>query len=425
MSDWERPILVGCCPSSGSTLLSVILDSHPKIFSGPELAMFSHPFLWTEQGEPWRRRVLQYSLPTTDLFSLPDWSLSEGICPWIGFCEAPNLPWYGYTLDDMRALVPEWQDVRGLIEFLFRKRLQESGKSLWVEKSPTNTYGMQRFLELYPQGRGIVMLRDGRDVVCSLMKRGYGFARAASVWVLEGALTLALAKHPRVHLLRYEDLVADSRQTLTRLMDFLQLDACIDTLLNYQQSNRAKADKSISVESWSSSPQIAISSASIGRWRDTSCRRLHTFALEKVQIQPGFPGLEEMVGRNGRDILIAGGYQPSPTQDIDFHRFADWLLEERSTLLSLGDTKTFHFRYATPLRAAPEVEFRLLPCIAQMSKERSEHEDTIAQLRNELLLTQQQLERVSWQLQRRMGVRNGVKETLRSTWRMVRGRRAS
>jgi hypothetical protein len=426
-TDWDRPILVGCCPSSGSTLLSVILDTHPRVFSGPELAMFSHPFLWTQSGEVWRERLLRYSYPATDVATLSDWSIHEGACPWIGFCNPLNFPWYGCDLDGVRARVPEWDSIRDLIELFFRRPLEKSGKSIWTEKSPTNIYGMSGFLERYPRGRGVVMLRDGRDVVCSLMKRGYGFARAASIWVLEAGLTLELSKHPRVHMLRYEDLVAEPRPVLRKLMDFLQLEASIDQLLDYQKSKRARDDSTIRLPTWNKSPKDAISSVSVGRWQD-ELSAMHTFVLENIALQPGFPGFAGLAGKSGRDILTAGGYAPSGHPAPAWDRLASWLLEEKTTLLSFGDPNTFHFRHAAHLGAVRGDAVALVPCLAYAVRGMFERDATIRDMQRAF-----EQERADWQvrhdevcaqLRRRVGVKNGVKEALRSTWKIVKRRPA-
>ena len=334
-----------------------------------------------------------------------------------------SFPWYGRDYEQMRAAVPHWNDIHDLVDYFFRRPMEEASKNIWVEKSPTNVYGMRAFLEVYPKGHGIVVLRDGRDVLCSLMKRGFGLARAASIWVVEAATTLALGKHPRVHLLRYEDLVADPRGTLTGLMDFLKLDASIDQLLNHPGSRRAKADASIRVEAWKNSPQNAISASSVGRWRD-ELSDFHTFVLENVRLQPGFPGLEAMAGHSGRDMLRAGGYEPSAPKEVDRRALADWLLKEQTVLLGLADHRTFHFRYAPPLGNVAGDGFELLPCLARLSRECSERDETIRRLREELALSQQQFVHADWELRHRIGIRNGAKELLRSTWQAVRGRQA-
>jgi hypothetical protein len=419
--DWERPMLVGCCPSSGSTLLSVILDSHPRIFNGPELAMFSHPFVWSSSGQAWRDRLLRYTDCMVDVTALPDWSIASGVCPWIGFCESLNFSWYGFDLEALRQRIPEWESARDLVEFVFRGPLGHAGKTIWCEKSPTNLYGMQGFLDQYPHGRGIVMLRDGRDVVCSLMNRGYAFAHAASIWVFEAALTLALSEHPRVHLVRYEDLVADPLAALQRLMDFLEIEASMDHLLAYQRSRRVREDRTICPETWKRSPKESISGASVGRWR-TELAPIHTFLLESMVVRPGYPGLESLAGRSGRDLLVRGGYDPCESERPDSERLASWLIEEGTALSSLGDERTFHYRFAPPLAAVQDPGLALVPCVARLNREIGALRATIERQERDGANMRRRLDMIDAELQRRIGVRNGVREALRSIGEMVKAR---
>lgn len=428
---WDRPVLIGCCPSSGSTLLSVILDTHPQIFCGPELALFSHPFLWAERGERWRERMLRYTDPAVEPMSQPDWTLEEGVCPWISFSHPANFSWYGCEQEGIRARVPQWNDAGDLVDFLFRRKCAETGKSLWVEKTPSNLYGMSAFLERYPGGRGIVVLRDGRDVVCSLMKRGFGFARAAAIWVLEAAMTLALSKHARVHLVRYEDLVADPRETLRRVMDFLQIETKIDDLLAFQNSRRAREDATVRLPSWKNSPKDAISASSVGRWQD-ELSELHVFVMENLRLKQGFPGLEALAGMSGRDILGAAGYRVVDPIQLEVNRFGAWLAEEKTTLLSLVDKDTFHYRYVSlDLGAAEPTAWVLLPFLAGLARDVVRLDTYCAALSNELAETKAdlantrlRLEHANKELVMRLGLRNGVKETLRSAWRLIRQRPA-
>lgn len=431
MTDWDRPVLIGCCPSSGSTLLSVILDTHSQIFCGPELALFSHPFLWAEEGERWRHRMLRYTDPTVDVMTLPEWTLDEGVCPWISFSHPANFAWYGCEQVEIRDRIPQWKDARDLVDFVFRSKLQEAGKNIWVEKTPSNLYGMPAFLERYPGGRGIVVLRDGRDVVCSLLKRGFGFARAAAIWVLEAAMTQALSKHPRVHLVRYEDLVADAQGTLQRVMDFLQIEASIEQLLDFQNSRRAREDATVRLPSWKNSPQHAISASSVGNWR-AELSDFHLVVLDNLRLKPGFSGLEGMAGMSGRELLAAAGYAIAEPMKLDVKRFGAWLAEEKTTLLSLLDTNTFHFGHTfLDLDTAEPTAFVLLPFMATLARDLVSGDAQCAALTQELsetnrvlANTQARLDDVSKELARRRGLRNGVKETLRSAWRLIRQRPA-
>jgi hypothetical protein len=95
--------------------------------------------------------------------------------------------------------------------------------------------------ELYPRAKEVFLVRDFRDVACSILafdrKRGFpGFGRpegATDEEYLRGPLH-EMATHlrrswesrrDRGHLVRYEDLVLHPRETLTALVEYLELDA--------------------------------------------------------------------------------------------------------------------------------------------------------------------------------------------------------
>lgn len=89
-------------------------------------------------------------------------------------------------------------------------------------------------LQTFPEARFVFQVRDPRDYLASAKARGkvwlgnkFGSLRQAlSIWredQLGGLTALALLGSERVHLIRYEDLVADAAQTLGGVCRFLGL----------------------------------------------------------------------------------------------------------------------------------------------------------------------------------------------------------
>lgn len=126
-----------------------------------------------------------------------------------------------------------------------------------VEQTPETSYVLAAALEAYPQAQAVHVVRDGRDVVCSLLERGwlraersgaddaglaYGaharfwveperrdeFARATeaarAAWAWRRYATAARAVPERTLELRYEELVADPAATGERAAAFLGSD---------------------------------------------------------------------------------------------------------------------------------------------------------------------------------------------------------
>ena len=95
-------VLIGCCPSSGSTLLSLLLDAHPQMICGPELWLFAHPFFWSLKGQAWQERLTRFfRTGAPDYFELPDWNLNHGVCEYADLLVANHLEYYASSLDEL------------------------------------------------------------------------------------------------------------------------------------------------------------------------------------------------------------------------------------------------------------------------------------------------------------------------------------
>jgi hypothetical protein len=152
--------------------------------------------------------------------------------------------------------------------------------------------------ELYPDAREIVLVRDFRDMVRSILafndKRGYhafGRERANSddEYVrrmgenVSSFMSSWKLRSDRTFLLRYEDLVRESEPTLRRLLDHLGIDADAVGVLSRAQDGAGELRSHRTVED---------AVASIGRWRRD---------LE--------PALQEACNVAFKDALATFGYE--------------------------------------------------------------------------------------------------------------------
>lgn len=395
----DRPILIGSCGSSGSTLLSVMLHAHPEVLCGPELAMFAHSFFWQETGALWRSRVRRYLEMNDQVMVRPEWRLESGVCPYTTMVYANTLPWYGMTLADLTALVRDCDAGRELADRMYGPLLQAYGKRVWAEKSPPNIYAFRAFLDAYPEGRAVYLVRDGRDVVCSLLKRRWGAVkRAVSAWLVDTAVSESFAGHPRVHRIRYEDLVADPRGTITALLRFLDLSPEVEAVLSYERSSsRALRQDASSLghPTWGNQPYQAVSTSSVGGWRAMlSPEQLAVLNAARI-VQP-LSGYLQLTGRTASEVLGSLGYAVAGACDVDLERLGDLIRGER--LFLSGDdypeSGVFHERYvecdpgALPGPAAVWAERRLMAKLdrARQALARVEAEHAALRQRHEELL---------------------------------------
>jgi LPS sulfotransferase NodH len=208
VSELDVVFVVGA-PRSGTTWLQHLLGSHPKIASPQETDLFDRyvgPWLRTwraqlesAQPEPGRR---QRGLPSV------------------------------LTEEQFVALL------RDVVEQVYGAVLElKPGAAVVLDKNPYHTYHLEDALRLEPAGGVVHVVRDGRDVACSLMRaapRAWGrewapthVDGAAALWreFVENARK-ARSLTDRYVEVRYERLLSDdAARVLTELYDFCGVDA--------------------------------------------------------------------------------------------------------------------------------------------------------------------------------------------------------
>lgn len=86
---------------------------------------------------------------------------------------------------------------------------QAKGKTHWAIKAPSNICCLGYIFKFVPNGRAIVVVRDGRDVLMSLAKRyssipDYPVDELMMRWVNDNLMALYYARDPRCLIVRYE-----------------------------------------------------------------------------------------------------------------------------------------------------------------------------------------------------------------------------
>lgn len=252
----DRPVFIVGSASSGTTLLGVLLDRHSQFACGPELYAFDkrqiyQPFPVVQAAfANWLRRglVSDGQIDTADFFHSRD----------AYFCDREMLV----------QLMQEATSLRAFFDAFFRHYLQHRGKPRWVEKTGSNGYTLGHILQLYPLARVIHLVRDGRDVVCSLLKRDPRPYHAVSHWLYNVSAALAWRDHPAYLEVRYESLVASPEATLRDICQRLGVEFEPQMLVaNDDDYWRQRAPVSIHA-SWRNSPlDGTISTSSVGRYR--------------------------------------------------------------------------------------------------------------------------------------------------------------
>lgn len=187
------PIFVIGAPRSGTTYVVELLNRHSQIFITNEL------------------RVMTFLNRVLNRTSKDRWILMNGRNEFLKSLET---------------------DLPAVLERHYR-RLGASPGMRWGDKNPhyadrkTDPECLDLIDRMFPEAQFINMVRDGRDVVTSLVKKGWAdFDEAVDVWRrhVEHAEDFgSRVGADRFLMVRYEDLVEDDVAVASRMTDFLRL----------------------------------------------------------------------------------------------------------------------------------------------------------------------------------------------------------
>jgi hypothetical protein len=218
------PVFILACPRSGATALAAILNRHPSI------RVIETNFFNRILPEYFQEGFSASSIPVL----LEDFRLQD-------FLETINLdPLKFEALLQSRLLEEKIGvlDPRSFYEFLLS--LSSEGSQIICDKSSDHIFHFKKILELYPDTKFIEIIRDGRDVVNSLVKmpwRPNNFLNNARYWVryIRAGMRISetlkeASKSQNLMSLKFEDLMTNPAALISRLCAFLNLEYRDDIL---------------------------------------------------------------------------------------------------------------------------------------------------------------------------------------------------
>ena len=206
-----RPVFIGGCSRSGTTVLGAMLGTHTDCLTVPESQFIIGLLRETEEGESFdAARVAEMLMRH---FRFKTWEVDI----------PPLSPQERAEIDTYPRLIERFVRAYG-------RAVGRPEPRLWIEHSPINVQHGPLLLELFPDARMLHVVRDGRAVAASVMKLEWGpneMHTAAQRWMQRLAYGFAaelVLGAERVQRVRYEELIAEPEATLRRLCDFLDLD---------------------------------------------------------------------------------------------------------------------------------------------------------------------------------------------------------
>jgi hypothetical protein len=229
----DRPVIIGACPRSGTTLLRTMLDSHPEIGVPRETRFVL---------EIWEKRY--------DFGDLRDPKARRKVGRWIFRREESQAGRLGVNKTKaVRRLIAAPPTLGSLLATAFLLYAERFGKSRWGDKRPTYAARMHVIRDFFPHAQFINMLRDPRACAASMRKLGWydgDIAPAVELW----ERSVKVVDRWRARLapdqlldVRYEDLVADPEGELARVTAFTGLaadDRSVEDMLRYHERDERR-----------------------------------------------------------------------------------------------------------------------------------------------------------------------------------------
>lgn len=216
-----KPIFIGGCPRSGTTLLGALLGAHSRGVCVPEMPFKFNLMLDLDwEGGGVTRRDVDALLRSRYKFGL--WGISPG-----------SLGARRGELQDARgtdaAAAPGYRPVVQELVRAYAREVEAPHADFWVDHTPYNVRHGQKLLEHFPDASLVHIVRDGRGVAASILDVDFGpnsvlgSARLWAEWLAHG-LAAEMSAPKRVFRVHFEDLVAEPVATMRRLCDDLRLE---------------------------------------------------------------------------------------------------------------------------------------------------------------------------------------------------------
>jgi len=261
MNKSNPPVFILCPARTGSTLLRSLLNAHPKLYCPQELHLF------------------QFIKPLSDLFN-------KLVAP------AEN---QHENLHRNSILISKVSDQ---LNSIMDTACAEAGKEIWCEKSIYTLDSIEVVKKVFPNAKYICLYRNSLDQVASGLEclrvtpdgSGFGFQNflrqahpdriggLLDYWLDKTQKIMAFEKNNlnRAYRVRYEDLVQDPEQTITGLLDFLEVEHSPEMLTKAFEGKREDQ---------------------AGDYKFRSTNKVHTDSLGKQKIPP-----EQIKGGRSRKI---------------------------------------------------------------------------------------------------------------------------
>jgi hypothetical protein len=295
-----NPVFIVGCGRSGTTILRLMLNQHSMIAIPEETWYFPRLLQMLPaliKHDDWKAKVAN-KIFELNTIHFPDISKSQLMEALIGI---------------------QRNDYASIISCLNRSFAASEGKIIWGDKTPGYVLSLATIKKIFPNARVIHMIRDGRDVVESLLKnwkvgpQTNDFKKTVEYW--KKHVTVGIKEGPLYFgenyiEVRYEELVSEPNRVLNEICDFLMI-PMQQSMLNFSQSAGEYTPN------WKhhTNTNKPLNTASVFKWKDEyDNRKGYLFSL--------------LAGK----LLLKLDYENRPK--IDLYAFNEFLLYKLKTTMT-------------------------------------------------------------------------------------------
>ena len=157
---------------------------------------------------------------------------------------------------------------------------------IWGDQSPIHTFHLSYIDKIFPDAKFIHLVRDGRDVISSMVKRQGDDYLHEAVYRWKTSIKRTNAFQKRIGAdqyieVRYEDLVQNSETTLKNISRFIPIEYT-SRMLDYWKLPTTLEHKYNSYHQNLGKPVFA---SSVGKWRERLTQEQQNYVMENISAE--------------------------------------------------------------------------------------------------------------------------------------------
>ncbi len=231
-----RPVIIGACPRSGTTLLRTMLHCHPEVAIPRETRFVLEAWYRRKQFGDLRRPANRRALARWIFRRKRSQSARLGLKP----------------EEAIPRLVAAPPTLGSVLATCFLLYAEKEGKPRWGDKRPLYAARIAAVWDLFPNAHFVNVIRDPRACVASIRKLGWYYGHippAVELW--ERSVKAVDSWRRRLaddQLLdvRFEDLLADPDASLARVAQFIGVAAdggAVESMLRYHEHREPRSER--------------------------------------------------------------------------------------------------------------------------------------------------------------------------------------